>query len=402
MDQGETDTTDRAQRAWVVGLIQLVFVFAVIGGAVGLSRALAIQGAERAPQIADLRAPSEINVRLAELQFLSFNPVVRANGTVQSNAEIAVTPQVSGEIRRVSPAFRAGAELARGDFLFEIDRADYVLAVQRAEAEIAAARSDLQQLEAEAELARQEWQELYPGREINPLAARLPQIEAAKARLGSAEANKRTAELSLERTRVFAPQSSRVLASTLDIGQIVSPGQTVGRLVALESIEVAMPVSLDQLSVISPAVGRQAEFQRRGDISQTYQAEIVRVDASLDARTRLANIYLTPTDPADLRIGDFVDVVVEAETVDGAVQVPATALDGQSSVWVVENGQLASRDIVVLGEQDDGMGIIVAPFEFADGVVAVPPLEAEPGQPVGIRSSDARTASAGGRVDGAQ
>ena len=399
MDQTEP-TKDAPQKSTlIIGLIQLVFVIAVIGAAIGLSQALKNSVNQQAPRIADLRGAAEITVRIAQPELLQFTPQIRTNGTVQANAEVSVTPQVSGEITRVSSAFRAGSEVKKGTLLFEIDRSDYVLAVQRAESEVASARSDLQQLEAEAAIAVKEWEELYPDRAVNELAARIPQIEAAKARLASATANKQTAELSLQRTRVAAPADARVLRSSLDIGQIVSPGQTVGSLVSLDSIELAVPVSADQLAILRPAQGRTAQFQIRGAQSQSRDATVTRIDASLDARTRLSNLYLEPDDRERLRIGDFVDVTIESDTIQNAIALPAAALSGQASVWVVENDALSLRKIIVLGEKGAGGIIVAAPFDTAEGVVALPPLEASEGQKVSIRAESSIVAASGGRSD---
>jgi len=402
MSGPEQDNAAKTSKGWVIGLIQLVFVIGVIGIAIGLTQVLRGQVSDRAPQIADLRGASEITVRVAETETLRFTPTIRVNGTVQAAAEVSVSPQVSGEIKFVSPAFRAGADVQKGDLLFEIDRADYVLAVQRAESEIAAASSDLQQLEAEAAIAVQEWKELYPGREVNALAARIPQIDAAKARLASAEANKRTSELSLQRTRIYAPTQARVMSSSLDIGQIVSPGQAVGRLVALESIELAVPVSSEQLALIEPAINRAAQFKLRRANGVESEATVTRIDASLDPRTRLSNLYLSPSESADLRIGDFVDVTINADPIDDAITLPATALSGQSDIWVLEQDRLAARQVVVLGERDGGNTIIVAPFDQADGVVALPPLEAQEGQKVGRRAADDVVMAGGGQSDAAE
>lgn len=402
MEQTDPQPATAQRSVLFMGIAQLVFVIAVIAAAIGLSNALKGQVSDRAPQIADLRGNAAISVRIADIETVRYTPRVSVNGTIQATAEVSVSPQVSGEIRFVSDAFRAGSEVKQGDRLFQIDRADYLLAVERAEADIAAAQSDLQQLQAEAAIAVQEWEELYPGREVNELAARLPQIEAAKARLSSAVANKRTAELSLQRTKVLAPMDARVLASNLDVGQIVSPGQVVGRLVALDSIELAVPVSSDQLAALEPAIGRFASYSRRGAEGTSQSAQIVRVDASLDARTRLSNLYLVPGEAQDLRIGDFVDVTIQSEPVDGALRIPATALSGQSEVWVVQNEKLSARRVRILGEDNEAGIVFTASFDVADGVVALPPLEAEEGQNVTIRQTPSISAAAGGRVDGAQ
>ena len=406
MDHPETSSHGWMRGNLAAGIIQLAFVVAVIATAIGLSAILNNQVQKSAPRIADLRDAGAVSIRLADIEEVDYRPQVRVNGTVQSSAEIAVSAQVSGEIKRVSPAFRAGNEIKKGDLLFEIDRADYLLTVQSAQAEVAAAKSDLQQLEAEAELARQEWQELYPGREVNELAARIPQIEAAKARLGSAEANKSTAELALRRTRVYAASDARVVASPLDVGQIIAPNQSVGRMVSLDSIELVVPVSSEQLNILQPAMGRQASFQVRGNRSvDAVDATVLRIDVSLDARTRLTNLYLAPADRAELRIGDFVDVSLVADRVSNVVILPASALSGQDTVWVVEDDKLRTRKVAILGERLEGEQLLAAPFDRADGVVSLPPIEAYDGLDVTVREVPTESAIAsttGVSIDGAQ
>ncbi len=406
MDHPQTSSKSWMRGNLAAGIIQFAFVVAVIAAAIGMSAILNNQVQKSAPRIADLRDQGAVSIRIAEIEEIDYRPEVRVNGTVQSSAEIAVSAQVSGEIKRVSPAFRAGNEVKKGDLLFEIDRADYLLTVQSAQAEVAAAKSDLQQLEAEAEIARREWQELYPGREVNELAARIPQIEAAKARLGSAEANKSTAELALRRTRVYAPSDARIIASTLDVGQIIAPNQSVGRMVSLDSIELVVPVSSEQLNILQPATGRMASFQVRGNVNaEPVEAEVVRVDVSLDARTRLTNLYLTPTDQSALRIGDFVDVALVADRVTDVAVLPASALSGQDTVWVVEDNKLRARTVAILGERMNGEELLAAPFDRADGVVSLPPIEAYDGLDVTVRNTPNESAIAsatGVSTDGAQ
>lgn len=378
-------------KAWVIGLIQLVFVIGIISLAIILSSRLNMGGNSEPVDLADLEATEGVSVRVVSPAPKDFMPTLKLNGTVQAQAEVSVSPQVSGEISQVGALFKPGSLVSKGTLLFAIDTADFKLAVDRAEAEIAAAKSDLAQLEAEALLARQEWEELFPAQQITDLAARVPQIDAAKARLLSAEANKRTSELSLKRTQVRAPFDARVLATSLDRGQIVSPGQVVGRLVSLDSIEVAVPASADQLRMLDPIIGRQAVLEPRGrDID--LSGEVVRIDATLDARTRLSRLYVAPDESVDLTIGDFIDVTLEAKTLEGALSLPASALFAQNKVWVIENNALVSRFVTVVSD-DDGM-LTIEGIDIGDGVVVLPPSEAYEGMEVSARE-DAPMVSGG-------
>jgi RND family efflux transporter MFP subunit len=280
MEPFMAEQKSRLSKSWIIGLIQLVFVIGIIAAAVGFSSLLKSGNRSQSVNLAELEATGELNVRVVNPVGETYAPELRLNGTVQSQAEVTVTAQVSGEIKQVGPLFKPGSMVPKGTVLFSIDRSDYLLAVDRAEAEIAAAKSDLALLQAEADVAIEEWAELYPGREISPLAARIPQIEANKARLAGADANMASAKLNLSRTQVRAPFDARVLATSLDIGQVVAPNQTLGRLVSLGSIEVVVPVSSTQLQTLQPIVGRRADLSPRG-ATVAMPGQVVRVDATI-------------------------------------------------------------------------------------------------------------------------
>jgi RND family efflux transporter MFP subunit len=321
-------------------------------------------------------------VRIVKPVGETYAPELKLNGTVQSQAEVTVTAQVSGEIKQVGPLFKPGSMVPKGTVLFSIDRSDYLLAVDRAEAEIAAAKSDLALLQAEADVAIEEWAELYPGREISPLAARIPQIEANKARLAGADANMASAKLNLSRTQVRAPFDARVLATSLDIGQVVAPNQTLGRLVSLGSIEVVVPVSSTQLQTLQPIVGRRADLSPRG-ATVAMPGQVVRVDATIDERTRLSKLYVVPDDTTGLTIGEFVDVRFQSDSENDALTIPASAMFAQGRVWVIDNGVLVSREVRVIGER--GGDLVIENIDMGDGIVALPPTDAVEGQKVSSR-----------------
>ena len=183
------------------GTAQLLFVVAVVGSAVMLSASLE-------PDQRDIQARSEVErvaVSVVEASPIVYAPRISLNGVVESRTVTSIVPQVGGRVVEVSPSFRPGASVGRGEVLFAIEPNDYELAVDRTLAEIELARSELAQLRAEAAAEREVWESSFPGREIPDLIARRPQIAAAEARLHSAEAARDAAEIVLTRTIVRAP-----------------------------------------------------------------------------------------------------------------------------------------------------------------------------------------------------
>lgn len=376
------------------GLLQLVFVIGVVGSAVLLSTALRPESPDRPSPPVSAGPAVSIVAPVPE----AYQPVVRLNGVVEAGIVTDIIPQVSGRVVEVSPKFRPGSTIAAGELLFRIDPADYELSVETTLAEIEGARSDLALLEAEAAAEQQVWDQQFPDRQIPDLIARVPQIAAAKARIRSGEAARRTAELSLSRTVVRAAFDARVLDTRLGVGQVVGINAAVGTMFSLNSVEIAVPVSSDELALIGTAVGRDARISTDGG-DTVIDGTVIRIAAALDERTRLGTLYVAAENAAALTVGEFVAVDVDGKDMPRAFRVPSAALTSRDQLWVVEDGRLEQRQVEVLGSEGDAT--IVAAFDSAEGVVAIPPPNGRVGLPVQAQP-DTGLASSGDAPRGTQ
>ncbi len=361
------------------GALQLVFVVGVIGFALLLSISLRPDDSGPAPPTRS----NEPVVSVVNPVTAPFRPSVRLNGVVQARTVTSVIPQVSGRVVEVSPAFRPGGSVARGAVMFRIDPADYELAIERTLAEIEIARSDLARLEAEAAAERRIWQGQFPDRPIPDLIARVPQIAAVKARIRSGEAAREAAELALSRTRVRAPFDARVLATELDVGQVVGGNAAVGTIFSVDGLEVAVSVSAAERKLIGPVSGQRVTIVTPAAPSGTIDGRLLREAAALDERTRLGTLFVGTEDAQPLTVGEFVTVEIDGVSTPDSYRVPAAALTSRDRVWVVDGGRLAARTVEVLGREADLA--VVGVFDIADGVVAVPPANASDGMPVSAR-----------------
>lgn len=372
------------RRSTLLGIAQLIFVVVVIFLALTLTEAMKPKQTYGDGQDVAF-ADSTVSVTVISPGGETFTPQVKLTGSVTAQTETQIAPQVSGRVVWVSDNFTPGARVKKGDILFRIDSEDFELAIEQADAAIAEASSELQRLTAEAKVALSEWRDLYPNQPISDLAARKPQTEAAQARLAAARASKKTAQLALRRTRVTAPAHARILTSTLDVGQLVAPSMPVGALYALNNVEIAAPISPQDLQILSPVTGRDVSLKletRAGTISGI----VSRVGSVLDPRTRQATLFIQPENVSGLTIGSFVEATIAASPVKAAVRLPATALAGRSRVWVLKNGTLESRDVYILNQTVDN--VTVAPFDIGDGVLTLPPAEAYNGQKARARNAE--------------
>lgn len=356
-------------RQW--GWVQILVVGALVLAAVIYARSPDEAGAGGAPPFAAARAetPPPL-VRVVRPKAASTVLRINATGTVQVRNYVALTPQVGGRVVSLAPGLRAGGAFAAGEELLVIDRQDFQLAYEQAQADVATAAADLRLRQAESEAAIANYALLHPGAEVPPLVAKAPQIAQARARQAAAEARANIAALDLQRTRFTLPFAGRVQASSAELGQVLSRGQSFGQVFALDAVEVVVPVPPDDLARLAGAVGRRATVASG---ERALAAEVARVSPALDQRSRFATLYLTFDDAANALVpGTFVDVEVAGPAVQDTYLLPAAAEQVGGSVWVVAAGAL--RQVVPQALGRTPAGWLVAAFDAADGVVvgAVP------------------------------
>ena len=342
-----------AKIALSIGLPILIFVVMVIGG----TNILASMKPTPAPAE---EAPRGIAVFTEEIVRTDLHLTVTSQGEVRPRREIAISPQISGRISYVSPAFIDGGFVRRGEVLVRIDDADYRLARVRAESQVASAQQALIREQAEAELARQDWEELGTGT-ASPLALREPQLAQAQASLEAARSQLRDAELALERTVVRAPFEGRIRSKDVDVGQFVSTGSSLGRMFGTDFAEVALPLTDTELGRLGLSFAFEETAEQPGPavvFSTTVAGErrewygrVTRTAAAVDPQTRQISAIATVEDPfgegaADgipLAPGLFVSAEVSGETIEGVLEAPRAALRGRNQIFVADADELVMR-----------------------------------------------------------
>ena len=307
------------------------------------------------------------SVRVQRVAFESVDLTVTSQGTVQPRTASQLVPEIAGTVINVSPAFAVGGFFEEGDVLLEIDTYDYRQALIAGQSQLAQARLRLAQEEAEAEVARREWEELGGG-DANALTLREPQVEDARAAVASAEAAIDRARRDLERAQVRAPYAGRVQSKDVDIGQFVNRGTAVGRIYAVDSAEVRLPLPDEELAYVDvpmsyrgtqqqtgPGVVLSADFAGR---RFTWEGRIARTEGEIDAVSRMVHVvaevddpYAPGSDPSrpPLAVGMFVEAEISGRRVDDVVVLPWAALNGRDQVLIVDDdGRLRFRQVEIL------------------------------------------------------
>lgn len=330
---------------------------------------------------------------------------VTVYGEVRPRVQIDVISEVSGRVTDVSSRFTEGGSVMAGDALLTIEDRDYVVAVSEARARLAARRLELEQALADAGVARQQ----LVG-EVNPsdLALRKPQIAQARAGVQAAELSLSRAESDLSRTKISLPFDARITQTMVDEGQYVGAGRTVASVFSTDVAEVRLPLTDADIAALGVPIGFEAPegaglpVQLSTDVAgatRRWSGQLVRLDASLDPRTRSTFGTVEVADPFDVADGDmpmapglFVAAEIEGRTLVDVLAIPAAGLRAGGRVFIMNDDDvLEIRSVIVAHATasvaylsngvNEGDRIIVSPIRNPVAGMALSAIE-EAAEPV--------------------
>ncbi len=318
--------------------------------------------------------PARVQVALAELRDMA--PVVEVSGTVVSLNDSRIATEIEGVLTWLA---EVGEEVEAGDVIARIDPRLMQVALTRARANVARLEAELryreQQLKRAEELAASNnaSANLLDESRANRDQA-LHQLEDARAQLGRAEGD-------LSRTRIRAAFAGHVTSRMASVGEFLSVGEDVLRLVDTRRKEIALPAPIALTAYVKP--GQQVAVRYAG-VEQLYPVRAV-VPVG-DAVSRVVEIRLRAAD-SDWLVGTPVQVSVPNGNPVTGVAVPRDALverGGTAFVYkVTEDG--TAEQISASITSTVGLWVAIAEgIEVGDQIIVRGAERLSPGQPVEI------------------
>jgi RND family efflux transporter MFP subunit len=298
----------------------------------------------------DVDAP----VPLVEVLTVSRGPVpvtVTAHGNVRAARQLTLAAQVSGRILWKSERFEPGVIVGDGEPLLRIDDTDYRLALAEARQALASAELSL----ADARALRQ--------------AARVDEAEAAVA---AAQARIARAERDLANTEVTAPYAAIIDTQLVELGQFISVGTQLGRVLGTDRAEVRLPITQQDIGFIDPELQRPVVLSTTvGGDTLAWEGTLRRIEGRVDDQTRVFPVIVSVAEPQNLALhrqplpfGLFVKAEIPGREMMDAALIPQASLHGDSDVFLFENGALTRRTVHVARLAD---GKVLVTDGLADG-----------------------------------
>lgn len=341
---------------------------------------------------------------------------ITANGKIQPEKEVKISPDVSGEI--VELTVKEGDQVEKGQLLIRIKPDIYISQRDRSLAAISSARARLAQSDAQftqAELSFKRTKQLFEEQTMSKseyeqaeatYSVAKAEVDAAKFAVVSAEASLKEANENLTKTSIYAPMTGTVSMLLVELGERVAG---TGMMAGTEMLRVA------DLSRMEAQVQVNENDIVRVNLGDTA---LIRVDAYLDKKfkgvvTEIANsakttgvsadqvtnfdvkILVLPEsykeiimagNPNPFRPGMSATVDIQSETKAGIIAVPIQSVTTRAdttkvitqsdkdirTIVFITDGKYALAKDVKTGIQDNNYIEIVSGIAEKDQVISAP------------------------------
>ncbi len=314
------------------------------------------------------------------------NPVEREvtnyekfTGRTESNEKVDIRANVSGYLIKVN--FQPGAEIKKGDLLFEIDPRPFQAVLAGAEAEKASADASLKLAKAEYDRARKlaaqgagsrEELDVWTAKQATSLASRQ-----------KAEATVAQAKLDLDYTKINSPITGKIGDRLVDVGNLVLGGQgnttLLATIVSVDPMAAGFDLDENTLLQLQQKVrdGHLAGMDKEvlpidlglpiHDGKYPVKGTVNFVNNQIDSKTgtiRVKAEFPNPRPASGDRLltpGMFVRLRVPVGQPKKSMLVADSALgtdQGKKFLYVVNDKNEAIRLDATTGESQDGMRVI--------------------------------------------
>lgn len=343
---------------------------------------LAACGGKGAPS----QPPVPVAVARAQLSDVPYD--LTAPGTVEPLQTVAVTPQVNGQIVKVS--FHEGDQVRAGQILFELDPAPFLATLDQARAVLLRDRAQLASAEADAK----RYEDLAGKDYVTPqqLEQAKTTAEALRATLAADSAAAENARISLQYTTIRAPITGRAGAILVRAGNVArAQGTPLVVINQMAPILVRFSVPASGLPAIRAHEngGATVHVDPAGIGGVASDGTLSFVDNAVDSTTGtilLKGLFANARE--ELWPGELVNVRLRLFTEKQVVTIPSAAVvPGQEGnyVFVIGADQTASTRPVKVERATDSLTVLtgVKPGEV---VVTDGQLKLRPGAKVQIKS----------------
>ncbi|MGO4289506.1 efflux RND transporter periplasmic adaptor subunit [Chitinophaga sp. RAB17] len=289
---------------------------------------------------------------------------IEASGTLQSNEEVEVKPEINGRI--IHLYFKEGTSVKRGDLLVKLYDEDL--------------KAQLQKLKLQQQLSKTTLERQENLLKINGISQQ--DVDVTRNQVSAYGADMDYTQTQLQKTELRAPFSGKLGLRNVSEGAIVSSATIITTLQQIDPLKMDFSVAEKYRNAIKN--GDQVNFYVAGD-NKEYKGSIYAIDPKIDLTTRTVKLRaIVPNNNGILFPGSFAKVKIVLKDMPEAMMIPSQAVipGTRDKKVIIADGGKAKFVVVETGLRTESSVQITTGLQPGDTVITTGILQLKPGMPL--------------------
>lgn len=296
-----------------------------------------------------------VPVTIKVLHVRNMDNTIQITGSLLSNEEVIVYPEVAGRIERI--AFREGAPVNKGDLLVKINDADL--------------SAQLKKLSLQISLASEQESRQKKLLEISGISQE--DYDLALNKLNTLLADQEEIQAKIAKTAIRAPFGGVIGLKSVSEGSYVSSNTKIASIQQTDPIKIDF--SIPEKYATQVRVGDRIHFSVAG-VDQPYKGSIYAIEPRIDPVNRTLQLRaISQNTNSRLIPGSFARVELVMEQIKNTLLIPSQALipelkglkvfickNGKATPVSVKAGIRTEKEVQILEGLQDGDSLVVSGF----------------------------------------
>jgi multidrug efflux pump subunit AcrA (membrane-fusion protein) len=308
-------------------------------------------------QMPEARAPEEsrLFVRAKPVEYRMNDATITATGRLTSQHDIDLSAEVQGQILPGHVSLKEGTKFRKGDLLIRIFE-------EEAKNNLRASKSRflnsiagiLPDIRIDFKESFDKWNDFFNAININQDLPGLPPMDSDKEKIFLASRNIlndyysiQSAEVRLEKYRIYAPFNGSFTQVFMEVGSVANPGSRIATLIRTDKLELAVPVEVGDIYWVR--IGDRVRITTE-DGSREWMGQVVRKSDFVDPATQSITVYVSvESDGANpLFQGQYLKAMFETKGVENSMEIPRNAVFNKNQVYIIEDDRLKKSQVAIL------------------------------------------------------
>ncbi len=344
--------------------LRQLIISVVLTAIVLLGGALAFQQMSKQKKSTVSSKPIKEDIRLVKTATYPQKTVrsnIQIDGRLRAFEQLELLTEVTGILQETGNRYREGASVKKGELLFQIDSQDdrYNIYARRSSL-MTAITQMMPDLKIDYPDAFIKWKQYLDNFEIERSVKPMPTSTSQQEKYFIASRNLhnqyyqiKSLEDRLQQYAIYAPFDGVFLSVNRFPGALITPGQSLGRIMNTTDYELVAPVNMNDFKYVR--IGQSIKLESE-ELNKRWTGTVTRISNQIDQATQSIPVYIRVSG-ASLRDGMFLKGTLSGTSIGKVSNLPKTAIVDQNHVYLVKDSLVIKHPVQVMIQEEQTVAV---------------------------------------------